>query len=148
MTYIGSFLNLWGTFTFSALTDVNLLGNSFTKLSMLQFLLHKIANISTFCMANVTGVAPGIFRRGAESSDEGAKIWLSGYYKCQKSQKKIAFHLPTGGWHAPTGGYSPLALPWRHHCNYLNKRQIPHHTEETPLTRMTQILEMQFYSLN
>ena len=27
------------------------------------------------------GVAPGIFRQGADSSDEGAKIWFSGYYK-------------------------------------------------------------------
>ena len=24
---------------------------------------------------------------GADSSDEGAKIWFSGYYKCQKSPK-------------------------------------------------------------
>ena len=38
-----------------------------------------------------SGVAPGIFRRGAESSDEGAKIWLSGYYKCQRSPKKSLF---------------------------------------------------------
>ena len=34
------------------------------------------------------GVAPGIFRQGADSSDEGAKIRLSGYCKCQKSPKK------------------------------------------------------------
>ena len=27
----------------------------------------------------------GIFRQGADSSDEGAKIRLSGYCKCQKS---------------------------------------------------------------
>ena len=41
---------------------------------------HKIALLA--------GVVPGIFRRGADSSDEGAKIWFSGYYKCQKSPKK------------------------------------------------------------
>ena len=27
----------------------------------------------------------------ADSSDKGAKIWLSGYYKCQKSPKKLLF---------------------------------------------------------
>ena len=42
------------------------------------------------------GVAPGIFRRGASSSDEGAKIRFLGYFDCQKSPKKIVFHLPTG----------------------------------------------------
>ena len=43
----------------------------------------------------------------ADSSDKGAKTWFSVYYKCQKSPKKIAFHLPTGG-------YSLLNLPWRY----------------------------------
>ena len=33
------------------------------------------------------GVALGIFRRGADSSNDGAQIWFSGYYKCQKSPK-------------------------------------------------------------
>ena len=37
------------------------------------------------------------FPTGADSSDEGAKIWFSGYYKCQKISEKIAFHLPMGG---------------------------------------------------
>ena len=37
------------------------------------------------------GVVPGIFRRGTDYSDEGAKIWFSGYYKCQKSPKKSRF---------------------------------------------------------
>ena len=50
-----------------------------------------------FCSNCNSGVAPGIFRRGADSSDEGAKKWFSGYYKCQKSSKKIDIHLPTGG---------------------------------------------------
>ena len=43
-----------------------------------------------------TGVAPGIFRRGGESSDEGAKIWFSGYCKCQKSPKKWLFTFRRG----------------------------------------------------
>ena len=39
-------------------------------------------------MANLKpGVAPGIFRREADSSDEGAKLWFSEYYKCKKSPK-------------------------------------------------------------
>ena len=65
-----------------------------------------------------TGVAPGIFRRGADLSDEGAKIWFSGYHKCQKSPKN-RFHLPTGGWHAPTGAIAPtppLAPPLMWNC--------------------------------
>ena len=43
-----------------------------------------------------TGVAPGIFQRGADSSDEGAKIWYSGYNKCQKSPKN-RFSSSDGG---------------------------------------------------
>ena len=35
----------------------------------------------------ISWVAPGIFRRGADSSDEGANIWVSGHYKYQKSPK-------------------------------------------------------------
>ena len=42
------------------------------------------------------GVAPGIFRRGADSSDEGAKIWFLGYYKYQKSPKKSLFTFRRG----------------------------------------------------
>ena len=42
------------------------------------------------------GVVPGIFPRGADSSDEGAKIWISGYYKCQKSPKKSRFTFRRG----------------------------------------------------
>ena len=58
-------------------------------------------------------VAPGILRRGAESSDNGAKIRYSWYYKCQKSPE-MGFHLPMGAsmfrrWAiAPS---SPLAPP-------------------------------------
>ena len=55
------------------------------------FLLTNLLNIEP-----LSGVTPGIFRRGADSSDEGAKIWFSGYYKCQ-NLRKITFHLPTGG---------------------------------------------------
>ena len=42
------------------------------------------------------GVAPGIFRRGADSSNEGAKIWFSGYYKSQKSPKESLFTFRRG----------------------------------------------------
>ena len=42
------------------------------------------------------GVAPGIFRRGADSSDEGAKIWFLGYHKCQKSPKQSCFTFRRG----------------------------------------------------
>ena len=42
----------------------------------------------------LTGIAPRIFRCGADSSDEGAKIWFSGYYKMPKISEEIAFHLP------------------------------------------------------
>jgi len=61
-----------------------------------------------------SGVAPGT-PTGAYSSDEGAKILFSGYYKCQKSEN-IAFHLLKGGLACSHGGYSPLALPWLHPC--------------------------------
>ena len=43
-----------------------------------------------------TGVAPRIFPLGADSSNEGAKIWLSRYYKCQKSPKKSLFTFRRG----------------------------------------------------
>ena len=33
---------------------------------------------------------------GTDSSDEGAKIWYSGYYKCQKSPKKSLFTFRQG----------------------------------------------------
>ena len=55
----------------------------------------------------ISGVAPGIFRLGADSSDEGAKIWFSGYYKCQKSPKKSLFTFRRGA-------IAPLVLLWRH----------------------------------
>ena len=43
-----------------------------------------------------TGLASEIFRRGADSSDEGAKIWFSGCSKCQKSPKKSLFTFRRG----------------------------------------------------
>ena len=49
-----------------------------------------------FRMPPRSWVAQGIFRRGADSSDEGDKIWFSGYYKCQKSSKKSLFSLRQG----------------------------------------------------
>ena len=59
------------------------------------FILNNLLYYTDFA----SGVAPGIFRRGADSSDKGAKIWLS-----------------DGGLACSDGGYSPLALPWRHPC--------------------------------
>ena len=65
---------------------------------------------------NRQGWCQEFFRRGADSSDEGAKIWFLGYYKCQKSPKK-RFSPSDGGLACSDGeGYSPLALPWRHPC--------------------------------
>ena len=61
-----------------------------------------------------TGVAPGSFRRGADSSDEGAKIWFLRHYKCQRSPKKSLFTFRLGASMLRRGDYSPLALPWRH----------------------------------
>ena len=51
-----------------------------------------------------TWMAPGIVRRGADSSDEGAKIQFSGYSKCQKSLKTSVFTFRRGA----------IALRWRH----------------------------------
>ena len=71
-----------------------------------------------------SGVAPGIFRREADSSDKGAKIWFSGYYKCQKSPTKSLSTFQRGASMLRRGGYSPLALPWRHPLSGLGTEQI------------------------
>ena len=42
-----------------------------------------------------TEVAPGIFRRGTDCSDEGAKISFQGIVNA-KNVQKIVCHLPTG----------------------------------------------------
>ena len=44
---------------------------------------------------------------GADSSDEEAKIWFSGYYKCQKISEKISSHLPTGASMLRRGAIAP-----------------------------------------
>ena len=49
----------------------------------MHFQPHSSAKRALFNQFSA-GVAPGIFRRVADSSDEGAKIWFSGYYKCRK----------------------------------------------------------------
>ena len=64
------------------------------------------------------GVAPGIFQRGADSSDDGAKIWFSGYYECQKSPNTSFFTFRRGA--CSDGDYSPIVLPWRHPCIPVN----------------------------
>ena len=55
------------------------------------------------------------FPTGADCSNEGAKIWLSEYYKSQKSPENRV-SPSDGGLACSDGGYSPLALPWRHPC--------------------------------
>ena len=52
-------------------------------------------------------MASGIFRRGADSSDEAAKIWFSGYYKCQKFPKKALFTFQRGVACSDGGLYPP-----------------------------------------
>ena len=59
----------------------------------------------------LSGVAPGIFQRGANSSDEGAKIWLSGYYKCKKSPKKSLFTFRRGASMLRRGAVAPYPSP-------------------------------------
>ena len=58
------------------------------------------------------------FPMGAYSSDEGAKIWFSGYYKCQKSPKKSLFTFRRGASMLRRGA---IALPWRHPCMSFKK---------------------------
>ena len=50
-----------------------------------------------FSNENRPGVAPGIFRQGADSSDEGAKVRPIRVLSMPKLSDKIVFHLPTGG---------------------------------------------------
>ena len=45
-----------------------------------------------------------------------AKIWFSGYYKCQKSPKN-SFSPSNKGLACSDGGaIATLVLPWCHHC--------------------------------
>ena len=46
--------------------------------------VHKV--VVSFAVSK-SGVEPEIFRQGADSSDEGAKILFLGYFHCQKSPK-------------------------------------------------------------
>ena len=50
---------------------------------------------------------------GAASSDEGAKIWFSGYYKGQKSPKKLLFTFRRGASMLRRGAIAP-SPPWCH----------------------------------
>ena len=45
---------------------------------------------------NTRGGARNFPMEGADSSEEGAKIWFSGYYKCQKSPKNSLFIFRQG----------------------------------------------------
>ena len=59
-------------------------------------------------MTAIAGVAPGIFRRGLTLPTRGLKYGFQGAINAKILQKNL-FHLPTGG-------FSPLALPWSHPC--------------------------------
>ena len=60
---------------------------------------HKLLNTKWLKESTASIIFRGGTRNflmeGADSSYEGAKIWHSRYYKCQKSPK-IAFHLMMG----------------------------------------------------
>jgi len=62
-----------------------------------------------------TGMAPGTFRWGADSSEGGPKYLFQGTITA-KNLRKIVSYLPTGGKHVPIGGYSLLAFPWCYPC--------------------------------
>ena len=68
------------------------------------FLNRKICR--TVRLVEIRGGAR-IFRQGADSSDEGAKIWFSGYYKCQKSPKKSLFTFRRGASMLQLGAIAP-----------------------------------------
>ena len=74
----------------------------------LKWLYMKVEGVQGSCHQGSRN-----FPTGADSSNEGAKIWFSGYYKCQKSPKKSPFTFRRG-LACSDGGYIPLALPWRH----------------------------------
>jgi len=57
-----------------------------------QFLLGT--NPSVYHESSLTRVVPGIFQWGADSS-KGARMWLSGYHKCQSLRKSSC--SPSGG---------------------------------------------------
>ena len=50
----------------------------------------------TACILSIQGWRQELSDGGADSYYEGAKIWLSGYYKCQKSPKKLLFTFRRG----------------------------------------------------
>ena len=54
-----------------------------------------------------SGVAPGIFWWGADSSDEGAKLLFLGTFTA-KNLRKIVFHLLTVGLACSKGDCSPF----------------------------------------
>ena len=57
--------------------------------------LSKKDQCEIISLKQEAGVVPRIFRRrGADSFDKGAKIWIAKYYNCSKCPK-ICFHLPT-----------------------------------------------------
>ena len=83
-----------------------------TSLSTMQSHMPNWNFVIATATLLTVGVVPGIFRRGADSSNEGAKIWFSGYYKYQKSPKKNHFS-PSDGVASMLrrGDYSPPSPP-------------------------------------
>ena len=80
---LNMFLNFWHLKPYVPIWSVLI------KKHVLKLLLLKSSLLRS-------GVAPGIFQWGDDSSDEGAKIWFSGYYKYQKSRKKLRFTFQRG----------------------------------------------------
>ena len=79
---------------------------SFTQCS--QNPMIKFTNIDFSTLLLYRGGARN-FPTGADSYDKGDKIWLSGYYRCQKSPKKSL--SPSNGACLLRRGLKPLALP-------------------------------------
>ena len=60
------------------------------------------------------GVAPEIFRRGADSSDEGLKYIFEGTISAKNLRKNRFSSSDWGPACSDGGAIAPLALPWRH----------------------------------
>ena len=69
----------------------------FTKMSLREGNYPRfLLSLPPYCSSYYQGWCQEFSDGGADSSDEGAKIWFSGCYKCQKSPKKLLFTFPWG----------------------------------------------------
>ena len=64
----------------------------------------------------IKNAIPGIFQRGSDSSDKGAKMGLARYYKWGKFPKKTVFTFLRVVGMLLRDSLSPLTLPKRHPC--------------------------------